>query len=81
MDIKIELIEEDKEFWREIENKLKMFYFDCLLPELIDSRLDRQMEIKEPDYIMQAVNKRNEIKIIKRKTENQQLSGKRRKSQ
>lgn len=59
VDMKIELIDQDKLFWNDMEKKLEKFYLYCLLPELIDSRLDRQMEIKEPDYILEAINNRN----------------------
>ena len=56
--MELEIIEEDKEFWDKMVEKLKKFYFDCLLPEIIDSRLERQMEIKEPQYIIQAINEK-----------------------
>lgn len=35
--MKIEAIKIDNEFWKKyMETKLKTFYFDCLLPEIID---------------------------------------------
>lgn len=71
VDLKIEIIEEDKAFWNEMENKLTRFYFDCLLPEIIDSRLDRQMEIKEPEYILDAIKEREIIKKRKATKEEQ----------
>ncbi|XP_060803394.1 uncharacterized protein LOC132902430 [Amyelois transitella] len=66
VDMKIEMIEEDLLFWNDMEEKLIKFYFSCLLPELIDSRLDRQMEIKEPKHILEAIENRN-TKEVKRK--------------
>lgn len=67
VDMKVEIINEDKSFWGEMEKKLKIFYFDCLLPEIIDSRLDRQMEIKEPAHLLDALKEREIIKNNKRK--------------
>lgn len=56
--IKIEIIEEDKKFWVEkMEPKLTEFYFDCLLPELIDPRLTRGREIREPSYVVKKDKK------------------------
>lgn len=79
--MKVELIDEDKEFWGNMEEKLKMFYFDCLLPEIIDSRLDRQMEIKDTDYILDAVNQRKIAKseVTKRKCNDDETKTKRKK--
>lgn len=38
----------DKELWeRKMLPKLKMFYFEALLPELIDSRVVRKLEIRD----------------------------------
>lgn len=77
--MKIEIIEEDKAFWTVMENKLIMFYFECLLPVIIESWLDRKMEIKEPAYILEAVNARE--KKNKRKTEDEKFTnGKRKKN-
>ena len=33
---------------------LRRFYFDCLLPELLDSRYNRNMALREPDYVLEA---------------------------
>ena len=67
--IKTEKIYRDDSFWKEfMVNKLKNFYFDCLLPEIIDPRYPRSMPIKNPTYILEAqklnVEKRNTNKNI-----------------
>lgn len=51
----IETVFRDDQFWKqEMEPKLSKFYFDCLLPELIDPRFPRSMPIRNPDWILQA---------------------------
>ncbi|KYN27414.1 hypothetical protein ALC57_03197 [Trachymyrmex cornetzi] len=48
-------VNRDNDFWR---NKmwpfLTRFYFDCMLPEILDSRYVRHMPIREPKYIIEA---------------------------
>lgn len=64
--IKVEKIERDDSFWaKEMEEKLVKFYFDCLLPEILDPRYTRSMAIKEPDYI---------VKVIQAKENNKKMS-------
>ena len=41
-----------------MEPKLTRFYMECLLPEIVDSRIRRNMPIKEPTYILNALNKK-----------------------
>nr|XP_042913257.1 uncharacterized protein LOC122273253 [Parasteatoda tepidariorum] len=59
--IKIENIKRDDEFWEnKMEQKLKNFYFDCLLPEIIDPRFTRSLPIRNPQYIViAAINEKN----------------------
>lgn len=53
--IKIEKIERDDSFWeKQMKEKLIKFYHDCLLPELIDPRFPRSLEIRNPEYIIKA---------------------------
>jgi len=53
--IKYETIERDDIFWdNKMFPKLKMFFFNCLLPELVDPRHTRSMSIRNPSYIMEA---------------------------
>ncbi|XP_046143605.1 uncharacterized protein LOC114881203 [Osmia bicornis bicornis] len=50
--IKITKVQRDDRFWAtEMEQKLKRFYEDSMLPEIIDSRFNRQQPIREPAYI------------------------------
>uniref|UniRef100_A0A1B6L6J1 Uncharacterized protein n=1 Tax=Graphocephala atropunctata TaxID=36148 RepID=A0A1B6L6J1_9HEMI len=66
--IKIERIERDDEFWRtNMEDKLHRFYFNCVLPEMIDPRHSRSMPIRNPKYVLEA---RKKLEESKRKKEN-----------
>lgn len=57
--MKVEYIERDPTFWHDkIVGPLTKFYLHCLLPELIDSRLERSMPIKDPPYIIEAIEKK-----------------------
>lgn len=57
--MRTEVIEKDDTFWKnEMEPKLKMFYCDCILPELIDPRHTRKMTIRDPDYILEEMEKK-----------------------
>lgn len=45
----------DDGFWQpQMEPKLTAFYLDCLLLELVDGRYKRNMDIREPDYVLKA---------------------------
>nr|XP_042908919.1 uncharacterized protein LOC122271496 [Parasteatoda tepidariorum] len=58
--VKIEKIFKDDRFWnKEMKLKLQQFYFDCILPELVDPRHTRSMKIREPEYIIQVQNEKN----------------------
>lgn len=58
--IKTELIEKDDAFWeKEMEPKLLKFYYDCLLPELVDPRHTRNKPIRDPDYVIVRNNKKS----------------------
>lgn len=60
--LKHETVIFDEEFWKKIFPKLTKFYFDCLLPELVDSRLARNMPVRDPEYIKEAIRKKNGAK-------------------
>ncbi|XP_076685808.1 uncharacterized protein LOC143377889 [Andrena cerasifolii] len=46
-------VERDDVFWkREMEPKLVQFYLECMLPEVMDSRHNRCMPIREPQFIL-----------------------------
>lgn len=42
-----------------MEPKLKEFYLDCILPELIDPRVVRDMDLREPDWVTSVRGKSN----------------------
>jgi len=55
MSIKYETIERDDNFWKtKMFPKLEKFFFNCLLPELVDPRHPRSMPIRNPSYILEA---------------------------
>ncbi|XP_031353734.1 uncharacterized protein LOC116178384 [Photinus pyralis] len=57
--LKTETILKDDQFWKtEMEEKLVSFYMKCLLPELVDPRKVRNMPIRDPDTILQAIENR-----------------------
>lgn len=57
--LKVEEICKDDHFWQtNMVEKLKRFYENCLLPELIDPRKERNMPIKDPQYIIEAQQER-----------------------
>jgi hypothetical protein len=37
--------------------KLKQFYMECLLPEIVDGRIPRGMKVREPVFITEAMQK------------------------
>ncbi|CAI6377200.1 unnamed protein product [Macrosiphum euphorbiae] len=57
--INIEKIEYDNNFWMDkMEKQLKMFYLECLLPEIINSQFPKRMlksDILEPDRILEKI--------------------------
>lgn len=62
MGIKKVIIMRNDHFWRDVmESKLKRFYNDCLLPEIVDSRKKRDMPIREPDYVKKAIEKKEKL--------------------
>lgn len=49
----------DHVFWKtKMEQQLLRFYNDCMLPEIIDSRHNRKMAIRNPQYTIDAIEKR-----------------------
>ena len=53
--MKVTTVSRDDRFWvTEMEEKLSKFYEDCMLPEIIDSRYNRQQPIREPPYIQKG---------------------------
>lgn len=59
-------IEKDDTFWEDkMENKLVTFYKHCMLPELVDPRHTRNMDIRDPLYITEALLKKKQDKMLK----------------
>ncbi|KAI5631791.1 yqaJ-like viral recombinase domain-containing protein [Phthorimaea operculella] len=57
--MKVYLIQRDDKFWKtKMETKLVKFYYDCMLPELVDPRHSRSMSIRDPPYIIKAMEER-----------------------
>ncbi|XP_070523169.1 uncharacterized protein [Cardiocondyla obscurior] len=56
--MKITFVNKDIAFWK---NKmlpfLNRFYYDCMLSEILDSRHNRHMPIKDPEYVIEAKKK------------------------
>lgn len=49
----------NRSYWNdELLPALTNFYYDCFLPELVDSRLDRDCDPREPEYVIQAQKKK-----------------------
>lgn len=44
-----------------MEEKFKNFYFDCLLPEIIDPHYPRNMPVRNPEHIIEAQKQRKKI--------------------
>ncbi|XP_063234908.1 uncharacterized protein LOC134537900 isoform X3 [Bacillus rossius redtenbacheri] len=54
-DFFVERIEKDENLWMNVMMpKLQKFYINCVLPEIVDSRIKRKMSIRDPLYIIQA---------------------------
>ncbi|KAL0821591.1 hypothetical protein ABMA28_005043 [Loxostege sticticalis] len=54
--LKIEYIHRNDDFWAsKMAPKLTKFYLECLLPEIVDSRLRRGMSIREPQEIKNGI--------------------------
>lgn len=63
--IKYETIKKDDQFWENnMFPKLQTFFSNCLLPELVDPRHSRSMPIRNPNYILEAKQKK-EKKMLK----------------
>ena len=59
-------VERNREHFAAILPKLQKFFDDSLLPEIVDPRARRKMKLREPDYVLEAV-KRKEEDTAKRK--------------
>lgn len=58
--MKVLRIERNYVFWKQkIEPYLLKFYMNCMLPELVDPRFNRNMVIRDPGYIIEAQEQLN----------------------
>ncbi|KYN22628.1 hypothetical protein ALC57_04967 [Trachymyrmex cornetzi] len=64
--LKIVRVDRDDVFWKnQMLPRLTRFYLECMLPELVHSRHNRHMPIREPRYILEA--KEEAVKKINKK--------------
>lgn len=58
MPLDVYLITRDQNFWKDkMSGQLSKFYMDCVIPELIDPRVPRSLNIREPTYILDKLRK------------------------
>lgn len=69
-----EIIERDDVFWENVmKEKLTTFYIDCILPELVDPRHSRSMPIRDPNYILRAIEDKKKQKKEKKVIEEEKM--------
>ncbi|XP_067216432.1 uncharacterized protein [Linepithema humile] len=62
--IKTVRVDRDNVFWeKEMVPILTRFYYECILPEILDSRHNRHMPIRNPQYIVDAQEKASKKKV------------------
>lgn len=66
-DFHIERIVKNNSMWEEMLVKLKTFYFDCVLPEIVDPWMTRGMPIREPENRTEAHMRYYKNKVCPRK--------------
>lgn len=54
-------VKQNKDFWSNIIPKLEQFYIECCVPEIVDPRLPRKQPIREPSYILQAIEEKKSV--------------------
>lgn len=56
-------IHRDDAFWKtKMEPFLLRFYKDCVLPEIVDSRLARSMDVRRPEWNRLAIEAKEKTK-------------------
>ena len=54
-DFKVIIVLRDDKFWKNfMKPKITRFFFECMLPEIIDSQYNRNLPIREAEYIVNA---------------------------
>ena len=57
-------VDRDDDFWEiHMKSFLLRFYHECMLPDILDSRYNRNMPIQNPEYISKAMT---EVKLKKK---------------
>ncbi|EZA62163.1 hypothetical protein X777_06112 [Ooceraea biroi] len=60
---KIMRVSRDEVFWKnQMLPFLTRFYYECMLPEILDSRFNRHLPIRDPRYIHEAKESKNACK-------------------
>lgn len=68
-EIKTEIILKDNKIWEHImKPKLINFYMECMLPELVYPRIPRNMKIRDPVYIQEAIHNKATKNELKKQT-------------
>ena len=64
-----------KEYWEKMFPKLEVFWNESLLTEILDSRVERNMEIREPvsENVQQPANRRTQACLKKEKEEKKKV--------
>ncbi|XP_028168468.1 uncharacterized protein LOC114358650 [Ostrinia furnacalis] len=78
--LQTEVIFKNDSFWeKEMKQKLCTFYTECLLPELVDPRIPRNLKIRDAQFIQDAIDENQNKR--KRKNVEQEKSSKTQKKQ
>jgi hypothetical protein len=73
-DFHSEVIKRDDDLWyNQMLPKLNKFYMECLLPEIIDPRVPRGRNCRDPQYILDAQIKHKSIKEAQEAKKQQKL--------
>ncbi|KAK4887438.1 hypothetical protein RN001_003709 [Aquatica leii] len=65
-DFHVEKMFVDRHFWQEtMLPKLKLFFINCMLPEIVNARIPRGLKVRDPSYITEAKHKQKTNKHIK----------------
>lgn len=60
----VERITIDSELWtKTMLPKLTRFYKHCIVPEIVDSRINRQLRVRDPAYIIDAQSRRDKANL------------------
>lgn len=65
-DCEIFTINRDEDFWKDaMLPKLREFYLDCILPEIVDPRQPRNMRVRDSQAIQQAQQRKADLDGVK----------------